>query len=590
MRRRWEFGPERDDEGVVFRLWAPAADRVELLLDESELTAMNRHADGWWKSDPRPTPDGTLYRFRINDEVLVPDPASRAQADDVHGPSLLVSPHNADTGWTGRAWEETVLYELHVGTATPEGTFHALIPEIRRLAGIGITAIELMPIADFPGRWNWGYDGVLPFAPDRAYGSPDDLRALIAAAHEQNVSVWLDVVYNHFGPDGNYLHLYAPGFFDPEIATPWGAGIKFTEPFVRRFFIENALYWLDEYGFDGLRLDAVHAISDPSPIHILSELARTVRAEIAPQRQVHLVLENDNNAARFLGADPDRYTAQWNDDIHHTFHVLLTGEKHGYYRNYAEHPEADLITALTSGYVYQGQPTADGSPRGEPSGNLAPTRFVAFLQNHDQIGNRAFGERLTSLTSDEALRAAIAVQLLIPQIPLIFMGEPWGCTDPFQFFCDFGEELANAVKQGRRREFGLDDLPDPTARETVERSSPRVPGISSVTGRPADSWRGFYADLLATRTHHLVPMLASIGPGTARGGMSEAVVVRWNPGWIVVLNLADRPRRFPNETWFAENAKIVYSTDPAKFASGAVLRDAPPTVPAWTVIAAKEDS
>lgn len=589
MSRRWEFGPERGDDGVVFRLWAPAAERVELLLDESEPTAMNRHTDGWWKSPRHPTPDGTVYRFRINGEVLVPDPASRAQADDVHGPSVLVAPNpESGSAWKGRPWEETVLYELHVGTATPEGTFRALIPEISRLAEIGITAIELMPIADFPGRWNWGYDGVLPFAPDRTYGSPDDLRALIDAAHRQNVSIWLDVVYNHFGPDGNYLHLYAPNFFNPEIDTPWGAGIEFTEAFVRRFFIENALYWLDEFGFDGLRLDAVHAIKDPSPTHILTELAQTVRAEIDPRRQVHLVLENDDNAARFLGPDTRKYTAQWNDDIHHTFHVLLTGERHGYYRNYAEHPEADLITALSTGYVYQGQTTADGTRRGEPSGHLSPTRFVAFLQNHDQIGNRAFGERLTSLASDGALRAAVAVQLLIPQIPLIFMGEPWGCTDPFQFFCDFGDELANAVKEGRRKEFGLDDLPDPTARETVERSSPRVSGATPDAA--PGSWCRFYAELLATRSRHLVPMLASIESGTAHGGKSEAIVARWAPGWVVVLNLADRPRTLPDETRLAENARIVYSTVPATFASGTVLCEAPTTVPAWTVIAAKEDA
>ena len=575
----YRFGPFVTEEGVIFRLWGPAAKTVDLVLevpaetpaaaDEPALRdvdpsghtphtraiPLSRDTVGWWRSPPQAAPPGSAYRFRINGDVLVPDPASRAQRDDVHGPSILTVENGAvengavksgenPSPWRGRPWEETVLYEVHLGTGTAAGTFRSLVPQLPHLAQLGITAVELMPIADFPGSRNWGYDGVLPFAPDQVYGSVSDLKELISAAHRENLSIWLDVVYNHFGPEGNYLGLYAPQFFNKDVHTPWGAAIDFTVPEVRRFFIENALYWIMEIGFDGLRLDAVHAIHDPSPVHFLEELAATVRAAVhagnTPDRHVHLVLENDRNEARFLAPgyspEPEQYTAQWNDDIHHAWHVLLTGESHGYYREYANTSEAGLLPALATGFIR----------KGETSTHLPPTRFVSFLQNHDQVGNRAFGERLITLTEKEPLRVAIVTQILSPQIPLLFMGEPWGETAPFQFFCDFGEDLSRAVQEGRRREFGLDDLPDPTAAETVRNSTPATAEIlTNVGDRGREDWIRWYRDLLVLRRRYLIPLLATVRPGTSAGGGDEATLFHWNPGWAMYLNLSDRERPLP---------------------------------------------
>jgi 1,4-alpha-glucan branching enzyme/maltooligosyltrehalose trehalohydrolase len=459
-----------------------------------------------------------------------------------------------------------VIYEVHVGTFTTEGTFRAMIPELPRLADIGITTLELLPVADFPGRYNWGYDGVLPFAPDRSYGTPEDLRALVAAAHDLGIDVWMDVVYNHFGPEGNYLHLYAAPFFSDAVETPWGAGIDFTVPEVRRFFIENALYWLADYRLDGLRLDAVHAIVDPSPTHVLVELARTVSTHFGTDGEPHLVLENEANEAHFL-RPPGSFRAQWNDDIHHALHVLLTGETTGYYRDFADETETKLLRGLTTGFIYQGEASGvhGGAPRGEPSGDLPPVRFVSFLQNHDQIGNRAWGERLTALASPAALVAAQALLLLAPQIPMLFMGEEWSATAPFLFFCDFDEELTEAVRAGRRREFDLDDLPDPGAPETVARSRPGTPGGTELV-----------RSLITLRRSHLTPILGTMRPGSGAGGGERAIAVEYPHAegrWCIDLNLAgvSRPRgRTPDA---ARN--VVYRSHPELAAS----REMPP----WSI-------
>ncbi|HEX6692769.1 MAG TPA: alpha-amylase family glycosyl hydrolase, partial [Burkholderiales bacterium] len=307
-----------------FRLWAPAARSVDLVLVEGE-KAMRPEGNGWFELLDAEAAAGTLYQYRIDGELLVPDPASRFQPRDVDGPSEVIAPRAykwSDHGWNGRPWREAVIYELHVGAFTPEGKYSGVAKKLGVLRDLGITAIELMPLADFAGKRNWGYDGVLPYAPDSAYGTPEDLKALVDAAHAANMMVFLDVVYNHFGPKGNYLPRYAPQFFTNHYKTPWGAAIDFSNEVVRRYFIENVLYWLEEYRFDGLRFDAVHAIIDRSPKHILVEVAETVRAKYGESR--HLVLENDANLARLLG--PGRYTAQWNDDSHHAYHVLATGE------------------------------------------------------------------------------------------------------------------------------------------------------------------------------------------------------------------------------------------------------------------------
>ncbi len=394
-----------------------------------------------------------------------------------------------------------------------------------------------MPVNDFPGRHNWGYDGVLPYAPDTAYGSTEDLKALVDAAHDCGMMIFLDVVYNHFGPDGNYLGLYASKLFREDIHTPWGAAIDFRRPEVRRFFTENALYWLMEYRFDGLRFDAVHAISEPD---WLDEMAAEVRATVEPGRHVHLVLENDHNAAGHLAGNFD---AQWNDDGHHVLHVLLTGETEGYYKDYADSGAHNLARVLAEGFVFQGQQSHYlGRARGEPTTGLAPTAFVLFLQNHDQIGNRALGERLTVLTDPRALEAAIAMQLLCPQIPLIFMGEEFATASPFLFFTDHGPDLAGLVTEGRRREFAKfpafadpetrERIPDPNDPATFRRSIPDRE-LASAPERQA-----LYRRLLAIRHAEIIPRLDGARSLGAKVIGPAAVVARWRLGDGAVLILA----------------------------------------------------
>ncbi len=518
------FGAELRADGMArFRLWAPGQERVALVLDEREPLAMTEGEGGWFEVVTEAAA-ASRYCYELDNGLRIADPAARAQEIDAKGQSLVVDPRAyvwQHPAWAGRPWSGTVLYELHVGTFSAEGTFEGVRQMLPYLAGLGVTAIELMPVADFGGGRNWGYDGVLPFAPDRAYGEPHDLKRLIDDAHGQGLMVFLDVVYNHFGPDGNYLPLLAPEFFTEDLPTPWGAAVDYTQRPVRDFVISNALYWLEEYRFDGLRLDAVHAIQDPSEVHILTELAETVRRTIGGERYVHLVLENDANQARYLERDADGtplyYSAQWNDDFHHVAHTLLTGESAGYYADYADRPVERLARALDRGFVYQGEPSAHrgGVPRGEPTGDLPPLAFVNFLQNHDQIGNRAFGERLSTLAEPTALKVMQALLLLAPQVPLLFMGEEWGAKEPFLFFCDFHDELADAVREGRRREFAhfpqfADEaararIPDPNAEETF--AAARLDWSQLETPEHAE-WRDLVASLLRIRHELIVPRLA----------------------------------------------------------------------------------
>ncbi|HVS54835.1 MAG TPA: malto-oligosyltrehalose trehalohydrolase, partial [Casimicrobiaceae bacterium] len=458
------FGAELSPAGARFRLWAPAARQVELdftVHGSRRSLEMSTLADGWFEATVADAPAGTRYAFRIDGGITVPDPASRFNPDDVHRPSMVVDPlayEWRDAGWTGRPWEDAVFYELHVGTFTAEGSFAAAIERLDYLVNLGVTAVELMPLADFPGRRNWGYDGVLPFAPDASYGAPNELKRLIDAAHSRSLMVFLDVVYNHFGPEGNYLHAYAPQFFNPAHHTPWGAAINYDgaqSRTVRDFFIHNALYWLEEYRFDGLRLDAVDWIVDESSPDILVELAWCVREGPGAERHIHLVLENDRNEAHYLGRDgqqrPLHATAQWNDDIHHAAHVVVTGEVDGYYADYAARPLWYFARCLTEGFGYQGEPSPyrGNIARGEPSVHLPSGAFVSFLQTHDQVGNRAFGERIGHVANPRALRSAVACILLAPSPPLLFMGEEFSASTSFLFFCDLGPELALAVTQGR---------------------------------------------------------------------------------------------------------------------------------------------
>ncbi|CRM01445.1 Malto-oligosyltrehalose trehalohydrolase [Pseudomonas sp. 31 E 6] len=513
-----------DAQHTRFALWAPDAFYVSVELEDGNSIAMLPQADGWFEVEIK-CPAGTRYRYNIDGERDVPDPASRAQASDVHGWSLVVDPLAytwQHANWHGRPWHEAVIYELHVGAL---GGYAEVEKHLPRLAELGVTAIELMPLAQFPGERNWGYDGVLPYAPQSSYGTPEQLKHLIDSAHGHGLAVILDVVYNHFGPDGNYLGQYAKGFFQEDIHTPWGAGIDFNRREVRDFFLDNALMWLLEYRFDGLRLDAVHAIDNPG---FLQELAHSVREQVDIGRHVWLVLENELNQASLLQQDFD---AQWNDDFHNVLHVLLTDETDAYYSDFATDATAKLARCLGEGFIYQGQATRHGHARGEPSASLPPTAFVAFLQNHDQIGNRALGERLHQLCSPDALKAATALLLMSPMIPLMFMGDESNAREPFLFFTDHHGDLAAAVREGRRNEFAdfaaFHDperrarIPDPNALSTFAQSAPALADNAHTE---------FYRHLLGLRREHLVPHL----PGSVALGAqvlaNAAVTARWRLG------------------------------------------------------------
>jgi 1,4-alpha-glucan branching enzyme/maltooligosyltrehalose trehalohydrolase len=557
MSGQHRFGPQLHADGVTFRIWAPAASTVELILDRPQ--PMQAHCGGWHELTVAGAGARTRYKYRIDGEIEVPDPASHFQPEDVSGPSEVIDHGRyawTASNWRGRPWHEAVMLECHVGTFTPDGTFRAMIEKLDHVAAAGITAIELMPIADFPGRWNWGYDGVLLYAPDSIYGGPDDLKALIDEAHLRGLMVLLDVVYNHFGPEGNYLGRYAPGFFRTA-HTPWGAAIDYRSEETRAFVIGNALHWLDHYRFDGLRLDAVHAIIEPGARRMLADLSRAVgQLAAARGRSIHLVLENDDNAACLLdpAADPPcgRYRAQWNDDYHHAWHTLLTGEDMGYYRDYADDPRRHLARTLGSGFAYQGEPSAHraGKARGEPSRNLSPLAFVNFLQNHDQIGNRARGDRLTTQVDAKAMQAALSVMLLAPMPPLLFMGEEWGSRKPFPFFCDFHGELAEAVRKGRRAEFKQayalhgNAIPDPLAADTFRATKLDWETPSTGAGRER---LAFVKDLLRTRRDQIVPLLAQVRFGAACFE-GDVLTAHWHLGGgrtlVLLANLSacDNPR------------------------------------------------
>lgn len=521
------FGAEVLANGNVrFRLWAPAAKGVTLCLENGRgAYPLLPLENGWFERISSEATAGSLYRFQIDDKMEVPDPASRFQPQDVHGPSEVVDPTAfqwRDDSWRGRPWEEAVIYELHVGAFTAEGTFRGVEQKLDYLRDLGVTAVELMPVADFSGTRNWGYDGVLLFAPDSSYGRPEDLKQLVQAAHAKGLMMFLDVVYNHFGPEGNYLHTYAPQFFTNRHHTPWGDAINFDGPesrVVRDFFIHNALYWLEEYNFDGLRLDAVHAIVDESSPDILTELAQTVRERFGAEKFIHLIVENGDNTARYLSRDQAGavrlYDAQWNDDIHHCLHVLLTGETDGYYADYAPDPMWYLCRCLREGFAYQGDYSEyHGENRGEPSADLPPSAFISFLQNHDQIGNRAFGERITQLADPHALKAVLEIFLLAPPPPLIFMGEEFAASSPFLFFCDFHGDLAAAVTNGRRNEFARfakfnsaevrESIPDPNAESSYLQSKLIWDNLRDWVH---SEWLNLYRKLLAIRqstvVHHL---------------------------------------------------------------------------------------
>ncbi|TDN62970.1 malto-oligosyltrehalose trehalohydrolase [Paraburkholderia sp. BL10I2N1] len=570
------LGAGRAKARTRFRFWAPSCKAVTVEIEGGAPAAsvdMTSTGNGWFEAEVA-CGAGTLYRYKLDNGIIVPDPASRFQPQDVHGPSEVIDPrayHWQHTHWHGRPWEETVLYELHVGAL---GGYAGVMERLKALVELGVTAIELMPLNDFPGSRNWGYDGVLPYAPDSSYGRPDDLKALIDTAHGLGLQVFLDVVYNHFGPDGNYLHQYASPFFREGTHTPWGLAIDFARVEVSEFFCDNAQYWINEYRFDGLRLDAVHAIDNDAWLRDFSD---HVRASVQHGRHVHLVLENERNTASLLDT---HFTAQWNDDAHNALHVLLTTEHEGYYRAYADRPIERLARVLGEGFGYQGDPSPihDGRPRGEPSGHLPPTSFVMFLQNHDQIGNRALGERLRSLCPPDALRAATGLLLLSAQIPLLFMEEEYGSEQPFLFFTDYTGELADAVREGRRREFARfsafsDEsrrahIPDPNDARTFASSSPPRATEPAPDADERLEWMHFYKSALAVRGKLITPRLAHAKPlganvlSARNGAHADALVARWRLGdgqtLSIALNLSS------NSVPLVETpvGKVVFETPP----------------------------
>ncbi len=590
---------------VLFRLWAPDATQVEVYrADNESITPMTQTENGWFELTAENIRPGARYGFYINGnrDFTVPDPASRFQPDDVHGLSEVIDPEAfrwEDGAWQGRPWQETVLYELHVGTFTPEGTFKAIIPYLDKLVALGVTAIELMPVSDFPGSRNWGYDGVLPYAPDSAYGRPEDLKALIQAAHAKGLMVFLDVVYNHFGPEGNYLHVYAKSFFNEKHQTPWGAAINFdghnNRP-VRDYFIHNTLYWLEEYHFDGLRFDAVHAIEDDSRPDILEELSETVYKAFGHDRHIHLVLENDDNEAHYLSGNPQgeclHFSAQWNDDSHHAFHVLTAKEKDGYYADYADKPARHMARCLTEGFAYQADPSnyRDGVVRGEPSKHLPPWAFVNFIQNHDQVGNRAFGERLTLLSQPETLHAAVATWLLSPAIPMLFMGEEWGSRQPFPFFCEFGPELAQAVTEGRRKEFAKfpqfsdpakqAQIPDPNAESTYQSA---ILNWAHRESPEHAAWVARYQSLLQLRKDVVVPLLKEGKPESVSYELfgDEAFMVQWQfkgRQLQVFANFSDQSAQAQQG-----DGDLLYETQPGAFQQLMEKGEIPERACVWAV-------
>ena len=547
--------------GVNFRVWAPDRKVVTVVLYEGaearDVHPLAQEEGGYWSGHIRGIGPGAEYMYRLDDSTDRPDPASRYQGQGVHGPSTVVDPAFpwTDSAWHGLPYPEMVIYELHTGTVTPAGTFEALIERLPDLRELGINTIEIMPVADFPGDRNWGYDGVDLYAPARVYGGPTGLKRLVDAAHAHGLAVILDVVYNHLGPSGNYLRDYAQDYFTTRHHTSWGDALNYDGPrsrAVRDFFVENALHWAHEYHVDGLRLDATHAIVDDSPVHLLEELVTRIRDTLPPERHFAIIAEDGRNEAllaRPRTAGGMGLDGIWADDFHHSVRVTLTGEHEGYYRAYRGGAE-ELATTLRDGWLYQGQPVPpEGKPRGTPAADLPPAAFVHCIQNHDQIGNRALGNRLNDDVSPAAYRAASALLLLGPYLPLLFMGQEWAASTPFQFFTDHEPDLGRLVTAGRRKEFehfsafSGEEVPDPQAPATFERSKLRW---HERNAEPHAGVLRLYRDLLDLRRR--LPALRnqardsySVHPaGDGAVAILRHATVASEPSVLVCVNLRDR--------------------------------------------------
>jgi maltooligosyltrehalose trehalohydrolase len=524
-----EPGALPEGEATRFRVWAPASERVDVVVygpDAERVVPLEPEGGGFFAARVEGVGAGARYRYRLDGGDAFPDPASRSQPEGVHGPSEVVDPGPfrwTDAGWKGVPLEEMVIYELHVGTATPAGTFDALTGRLDSLADLGVTAIELMPVADFPGGRNWGYDGVFPWAPARAYGGPEGLRRLVDAAHRHGLAVVLDVVYNHLGPEGNHLHAVTGGrFFTDRHRTPWGDAVNYDGEgceAVRGYVIANALHWVREYHVDGLRLDATHAILDDGDPHLLRELADHLRDAVPVDRHVLLFAEDERNERRVVTLIEEGgygIDAVWADDFHHQVRSLTAGDQEAYFADYSGTVE-DLAVTLRKGWFYEGQHSdVHGAPRGTPAEGIPPPRFVHAIQNHDQVGNRAFGGRLGQDVPLPLYRAASAVLLLSPYTPLLWMGQEWHASSPFLYFTDHPEELGRQVTEGRRQEFSRfaafsdpetrEGIPDPQAEETFRRSKL---SWEERNAQPHAGVLALYRELLKLRRLH--PALAERG-------------------------------------------------------------------------------
>jgi maltooligosyltrehalose trehalohydrolase len=565
---------------VRFSVWAPSANNVRVRVGAGEDDyPLDSVGGGVFTGEVRGAGAGTDYRYLLDDGLPLPDPVSRFQPKGVHGPSRVVDPGTfnwTDQGWRGKEMADLSIYELHVGTFCDEGTFAGVSRHLAELRQLGVTAIEIMPVAQFPGSRNWGYDGVQPYAVQNSYGGPDELRRLVNAAHAAGLAVVLDVVYNHIGPEGNYLGNFGPYFTD-QYRTPWGSAVNFDargSDEVRRFVIDNALYWITEYHIDALRLDAIHGIFDFSARHVLAELAAAVhRQGEALGRRTLVIAESDLNDPRVIRPGERcgwGFDAQWSDDLHHAVHVALTDESKGYYSDFGG--MASVAKALRDRFVYDGRfSTHRGRRHGAHARDVSADHFVVSVQNHDQVGNRANGDRLSTLVNFEQLKLAAAVLLLSPYVPMLFMGEEYGETNPFLYFVHHGDpELVEAVRRGRREEFAAfqweGEVPDPQAEESfrrsiLDRTRSALPRNSSILS--------LYRELLRLRREERL-----LRPGVADVRIDSDEGARWvmmhldhgGSGLVAVFNFGGAPCVIPAPA--GTRWSLVIATDAARFGSG----------------------